>query len=47
MKRLVLLVVSMLVISACSQSKDIYFNGAKESHSGLKYEPGSKTLSVN
>lgn len=47
MKKLVLLMVIVLAISACSQSKTVYFNGAEGSHSGIKYESTNKSFSIN
>ena len=47
MKKVVLLLVSVLAITACSQSKNIYFNGAEGSHSGIRYSTTDKSFSLN
>lgn len=47
MKKVIFLVASILVISACSQSKNVYFNGTEGSNSGIKYESTSKEFSLN
>lgn len=47
MKKTILLLVGILAVSACSQPKNVYFNGSEGSNSGLKYEPGSKQFSLN
>lgn len=47
MKTLFFVLISVLALAACSQSKDIYFNGSEGSHSGLKYDADSKTFGVN
>jgi len=38
MKKLLLVLAGILTLVACSQPKDIYFNGSEGSHSGLKYD---------
>lgn len=47
MKKLILILTAILTITACSQPKDIYFNGSEGSHSGLKYDKATKTFGVN
>ena len=47
MKKLAFLLASSLLIVACSQPKDIYFNGSEGSHSGLKYDKANKSFGVN
>lgn len=47
MKKLILVAVTALFISACSQPKDIYFNGSEGSHSGLKYDKSSESFGIN
>lgn len=47
MKKLILVMLCISAVTACSQPKDIYFNGSDGSHSGLKYDPNTKALSVN
>ena len=47
MKKIVLLLVSVLAITACSQSKNIYYNGAEGSHSGIRYSTTDKSFSLN
>ncbi|EFN00971.1 hypothetical protein AP460_00873 [Actinobacillus pleuropneumoniae] len=47
MKKVILLIASILAISACSQSKNVYFNGAEGSNSGIKYESTTKEFSLN
>ncbi|WP_314282615.1 membrane lipoprotein lipid attachment site-containing protein [Haemophilus sputorum] len=47
MKKIILLLVSVLAISACSQSKNVYFNGAEGSHSGIRYSSTDKSISIN
>lgn len=42
-----LCVVATLLITACSQPKDIYFNGGENSHSGMKYDKASGSFKVN
>ena len=37
MKKLILIVIGALVISACA-NKDVYFNGSEGSHSGMKFD---------
>ena len=47
MKKLILVFTAILPITACSQPKDIYFNGSEGSHSGLKFDKNTKTLGIN
>ncbi|EFX91700.1 Uncharacterised protein [Actinobacillus ureae] len=47
MEKVIFLVASILVNSACSQSKNVYFNGTEGSNSGIKYESTSKEFSLN
>ncbi|AEW78050.1 hypothetical protein [Aggregatibacter actinomycetemcomitans] len=47
MKKLLFVLAGILTIAACSQPKDIYFNGSEGSHSGLKYDKSTKTFGVN
>lgn len=47
MKQITLLLLGILMLSACSQSKTVYFNGAEGSRSGIKYESTNKTFSLN
>lgn len=37
MKKWLLVVAAALVVSACA-NKDVYFNGAEGSHSGIKFD---------
>ncbi|WP_165820466.1 hypothetical protein [Haemophilus parahaemolyticus] len=47
MKKNIFLLMSVFSIAACSQSKNIYFNGAEGSHSGLRYSTTDKSFSLN
>ncbi|MGQ0286095.1 hypothetical protein ACT2CV_02670 [Pasteurellaceae bacterium 22721_9_1] len=47
MKKLMLLIAGVLMIAACSQPKDIYFNGSEGSHSGMKYDKASQSFQIN
>ncbi|MCI5763409.1 hypothetical protein [Actinobacillus porcinus] len=47
MKKLVLIAITAAFVAACSQPKDIYFNGSDGSHSGLKYDKASGSFGVN
>ena len=47
MKKTIFLLMSIFSIAACSQSKNIYFNGAEGSHSGLRYSTTDKSFSLN
>lgn len=47
MKKITLLILGILAITACSQSKNIYFNGAEGSHSGVRYSSTDKAFSLN
>jgi len=44
MKKLLLLLAGILTLVACSQPKDIYFNGSEGSHSGLKIRQSHEDL---
>ena len=46
MKKLILIVIGALVISACA-NKDVYFNGAEGSHSGVKFDKDSRQWGLN
>lgn len=46
MKKLILIVVATLVISACA-NKDVYFNGSEGSHSGMKFDKDAHHWAVN
>ena len=41
MKKLILIVIGALVISACA-NKDVYFNGSEGSHSGMKFDKDTR-----
>lgn len=47
MKSVLLLILAALTVTACSQPKDIYFNGTEGSHSGLKYDKDTKSFGIN
>lgn len=47
MKKIAFLLLGVLTITACSQSKNIYFNGAEGSHSGIRYSSTDKEFSLN
>ncbi|WP_158078213.1 lipoprotein [Haemophilus paracuniculus] len=47
MKKLLIIALTTLVVTACSQPKNIYFNGSEGSNSGIKYNPTSEKLSLN
>lgn len=47
MKKLFLIAITATFVVACSQPKDIYFNGSDGSHSGLKYDKASGSFGVN
>ena len=47
MKKLLFILAGILAITACSQPKDIYYNGSEGSHSGLKYDKTTKTIGIN
>lgn len=47
MKKTIFLLMSIFSIAACSQSKNIYLNGAEGSHSGLRYSTTDKSFSLN
>ena len=46
MKKLLLIVIGALVISACA-NKDVYFNGSEGSHSGIKFDKDTRHWGVN
>ncbi|EGV05196.1 putative lipoprotein [Haemophilus pittmaniae HK 85] len=46
MKKLFLIVAAALVISACA-GKDVYFNGAEGSHSGMKLDKDTHRWGIN
>lgn len=46
MKKLILIVIGALVISACA-NKDVYFNGSEGSHSGMKFDKDTRNWGVN
>ena len=46
MKKLILIVIGALVISACA-NKDVYFNGSEGSHSGMKFDKDTRHWGVN
>ena len=46
MKKLILIVIGALVISACA-NKDVYFNGSEGSHSGMKFDKDPGHWGVN
>ena len=46
MKKLILIVIGAFVISACA-NKDVYFNGAEGSHSGMKFDKYTGDCGVN
>ena len=41
MKKLLLIFIGALVISACA-NKDVYFNGSEGSHSGMKFDKDTR-----
>lgn len=47
MKKIIFLLLGVIAITACSQPKDIYFNGAEGSHSGVRYNQSDKTFGLN
>ncbi|MDU8923946.1 hypothetical protein RYD26_03300 [Pasteurellaceae bacterium LIM206] len=47
MKRVVMLVMSVFMLAACTQGKDIYFNGSEGSHSGMKYGHDTHRWGIN
>lgn len=47
MKKLLLVLAGIFTVVACSQPKDIYFNGSEGSHSGWKYDRSTKTFGAN
>ena len=46
MKKLLLIMASVLVMSACA-NKDVYFNGSEGSHSGIKFDKDTRQWGVN
>lgn len=47
MKKIILTLITTFILSACSQSKHVYFNGSEGSNSGIKYQSTDKTFSIN
>ncbi|STO53914.1 Uncharacterised protein [Canicola haemoglobinophilus] len=47
MKKLLWTLAAALLLCACSQPKDIYFNGSEGSHSGLKFDKSSSSFKIN
>ncbi len=47
MQKIVFLLLSVIAVSACSQSKNVYFNGAEGSHSGIRYSSTDKEFGLN
>ena len=47
MKKLILVAIAAAFVAACSQPKDIYFNGSEGSHSVLKYDKTSQSFGLN
>lgn len=47
MKKLLFILAGVLAVAACSQPKDIYFNGSEGSHSGLKYDQSTSSFGLN
>lgn len=46
MKKWLLLIAGALIISACA-NKDVYFNGAEGSHSGVKFDKNTRHWEMN
>ena len=46
MKKWLLIIAGALIISACA-NKDVYFNGAEGSHSGVKFDKDSRQWGLN
>ncbi|MDO4429868.1 MAG: hypothetical protein Q4B95_01020 [Lonepinella koalarum] len=46
MKKTILILFTTIFLTACA-GKDIYFNGAEGSHSGLKIDKHSREISIN
>ena len=46
MKKWLLIIAGALIISACA-NKDVYFNGAEDSHSGVKFDKDSRQWGLN
>ena len=46
MKKWLLIIAGALIISACA-NKDVYFNGAEGSHSGVKLDKDSRQWGLN
>ena len=46
MKKWLLVVAAALVLSACA-NKDVYFNGAEGSHSGIKFDKNTRHWGMN
>ena len=46
MKKWLLIIAGALIISACA-NKDVYFNGAEGSHSGIKFDKNTHHWGMN
>ena len=46
MKKWLFIIAGVLIISACA-NKDVYFNGAEGSHSGVKFDKDSRQWGLN
>lgn len=46
MKKWLLIIAGALIISACA-NKDVYFNGAEGSNSGVKFDKDSRQWGLN
>ena len=46
MKKWLLIIAGTLIISACA-NKNVYFNGAEGSHSGVKFDKDSRQWGLN
>lgn len=46
MKKWLLIIAGALIISACA-NKDVYFNGAEGSHSGVKFDKDFRQWGLN
>lgn len=46
MKKWLLIIAGALIISACAD-KDVYFNGAEGSHSGIKFDKNTHHWGMN
>ncbi len=47
MKKFIFVTLLATLLSACTQGKDIYFNGSEGSHSGLKLDKETRTWGLN